>query len=246
MCVCNYAAKVRLLFQTTKHFFTARPYRRKASNPSSSGIASKGERSQKFYVLATAYSGSSGAAIGGGRNAACGDITITDGVTSVRAIKKDNDIPYSIGAGPNGTCGTITIGGNVTKGIQDNYTYTGTGSGSVDTTPETTGNAVPYIPVDLTPGETEGTWTFVMPNGDVQVSVAYKAHNPADVNRDGTVDVADIATIIDVMAKGTSAFPEYDADVNEDGTVDVADIASVIDVMAANARRLQNTIDDEE
>ena len=194
----------------------------------------------------TAYSGSSGAAIGGGRNAACGDITITDGVTSVRAIKKDNDIPYSIGAGPNGTCGTITIGGNVTKGIQDNYTYTGTGSGSVDTTPETTGNAVPYIPVDLTPGETEGTWTFVMPNGDVQVSVAYKAHNPADVNRDGTVDVADIATIIDVMAKGASAFPEYDADVNEDGTVDVADIASVIDVMAANARRLQNTIDDEE
>ena len=85
-----------------------------------------------------------------------------------------------------------------------------------------------------------------MPNGDVQVSVAYKAHNPADVNRDGTIDVADIATIIDVMAKGASAFPEYDADVNEDGTVDVADIASVIDVMAANARRLQNTIDDEE
>ena len=80
----------------------------------------------------------------------------------------------------------------------------------------------------------------------MQVSVAYKAHNPADVNRDGSVDVADIATIIDVMAKGESAFPDYNADVNDDGTVDVADIATVIDVMAANARRLQKAIDDEE
>ncbi len=52
-----------------------------------------------------------------------------------------------------------------------------------------------------------------------------------DVNHDGTVDVADIATVIDVMA-GKS--PEYksNADVNGDKSIDVADIASIIDIMA--------------
>lgn len=50
-----------------------------------------------------------------------------------------------------------------------------------------------------------------------------------DVNDDGTVDVADIATVIDVMS-GTSTSDK--ADVNGDGTVDVADIATVIDIMA--------------
>ena len=55
-----------------------------------------------------------------------------------------------------------------------------------------------------------------------------------DVNGDGAVDVADIATVIDVMAKGTN---DKVADVNSDGAIDVADIATIIDIMAANARR---------
>lgn len=50
-----------------------------------------------------------------------------------------------------------------------------------------------------------------------------------DVNGDLTVDVADIASVIDVMAKGDN---DAVADVNKDGTVDVADIATIIDVMA--------------
>lgn len=64
----------------------------------------------------------------------------------------------------------------------------------------------------------------------------------ADVNADGIVDVADIATIIDVMA-GVVADPASvrDVDVNGDGTIDVADIATIIDIMAARARRLQET-----
>lgn len=53
-----------------------------------------------------------------------------------------------------------------------------------------------------------------------------------DVNNDGTVDVADISAIIDVMAGSGLEFRSR-ADVNEDGTVDVADIAEVIDIMAA-------------
>ena len=50
-----------------------------------------------------------------------------------------------------------------------------------------------------------------------------------DVNGDGAVDVADIGTIIDVMAKGIY---DPDVDVNGDKTVDVADIAIIIDIMA--------------
>ena len=52
-----------------------------------------------------------------------------------------------------------------------------------------------------------------------------------DVNSDGTVDVADISSIISAMAGDTSV-DEAAADVNGDGTVDVADISTVISIMA--------------
>ena len=51
-----------------------------------------------------------------------------------------------------------------------------------------------------------------------------------DVNGDGTVDVADISSIISVMA-GDDSYGKA-ADVNVDGTVDVADISTVISIMA--------------
>lgn len=60
-----------------------------------------------------------------------------------------------------------------------------------------------------------------------------------DVNGDGSVDIADIAAVISVMA-GEAPFPEgeagseYEADVNGDGAVNVADIAAIISVMAAS------------
>ena len=55
-----------------------------------------------------------------------------------------------------------------------------------------------------------------------------------DVNGDGTVDVADIATVISVMAGAAvpDVSPSGSADVNGDGTVDVADIAAIISIMA--------------
>lgn len=52
-----------------------------------------------------------------------------------------------------------------------------------------------------------------------------------DVNGDGVVDVADIASIISVMS-GSSDIDDSMADVNGDGVVDVADIATVITAMA--------------
>ena len=55
-----------------------------------------------------------------------------------------------------------------------------------------------------------------------------------DVNGDDNVDVADISTIISVMAGSVGADSEAasNADVNGDGNVDVADIAKVISIMA--------------
>lgn len=61
-------------------------------------------------------------------------------------------------------------------------------------------------------------------------------HLKGDVNSDGTVDVADIASVIDVMSGSASGSLADSADVNKDGVVDVADIAAIIDEMAALAR----------
>ena len=62
-----------------------------------------------------------------------------------------------------------------------------------------------------------------------------------DVNGDGAVDVADIATVISVMS-GSADVSSATADVNGDGTVDIADIVAVINIIAANARK-QNTVE---
>ena len=71
-----------------------------------------------------------------------------------------------------------------------------------------------------------------------------KARRQGDVNGDGTVDVADIAAIISVMAgsgetdteplngHGIDTEMARNADVNGDGTVDVADVSTVITLMA--------------
>ncbi|MBO7139730.1 MAG: dockerin type I repeat-containing protein, partial [Prevotella sp.] len=66
-----------------------------------------------------------------------------------------------------------------------------------------------------------------------------------DVNCDGGVDVADIATIIDVMAGNADEFAEH-ADVNGDGAVDVADIAEVISIMAELARKAKMMLEETE
>ena len=74
-------------------------------------------------------------------------------------------------------------------------------------------------------------WTVMMywENGDMDLYEGIDVKG--DVNNDAAVDVADIATVIDVMA---GKAPEYKdkADVNNDKTVDVADIATIVDIMA--------------
>ena len=72
----------------------------------------------------TATGGNNAAGIGSGYMGTCGNITITDGVTSVTAIKGGVNAA-SIGAGFSGNCGTVTIGDDViTEKISISpYTY---------------------------------------------------------------------------------------------------------------------------
>lgn len=82
----------------------------------------------------------------------------------------------------------------------------------------------------LTMETINGELTYVISLTDSVVQVEKPDDDIAgDVNGDGSVNVADIAAIIDVMA-GIGAEPK--ADVNADGSVNVADIASVISIMA--------------
>lgn len=55
-----------------------------------------------------------------------------------------------------------------------------------------------------------------------------------DVNGDRAIDVADIASIITVMAGDAYSLLAINADVNGDGAVDVADIATIISIMAGD------------
>ena len=66
-------------------------------------------------------------------------------------------------------------------------------------------------------------------------TITIKADKHGDVNGDYVVDVADIATVINVMS-GSADVSSASADVNGDGVVDVADIATIINEMAARAR----------
>ena len=73
-----------------------------------------------------------------------------------------------------------------------------------------------------------GTTIYV---DDCWVTDASESIIEGDVNGDQTVDVADIAYIIDCMS-GSIDLDKTATDVNGDGTIDVADIATIIDRMA--------------
>ena len=105
----------------------------------------------------------------------------------------------------------------------------------------------PYLHTKASSHSTPGIYAIYCEPGSVTTAgVAFAngtltitSHTQGDVNGDAMVDVADIATVISVMAaSGADPVSARNADVNHDGVVDVADIATVISIMAANARTL--------
>ena len=51
-----------------------------------------------------------------------------------------------------------------------------------------------------------------------------------DVNHDGSVNIADVTTLIDYLLSDASAAPA-EADVNEDGSINIADVTALIDLL---------------
>ena len=69
----------------------------------------------------------------------------------------------------------------------------------------------------------------------VRVFVATPAYMPGDVNRDGSVTIADVTALVNViLGKDNGATPLYDhaaADVNADGSVTIADVTALVNLL---------------
>ena len=60
-------------------------------------------------------------------------------------------------------------------------------------------------------------------------------YTPGDVNDDGSINIADVTSILSIMAGNQSdSFIREAADVNDDGAINVADVTSVLSIMAGN------------
>ena len=97
------------------------------NNGSGAGIGNTGENGICGNIIICggtieATGGQYAAAIGSTWRGTCGDITITDGVTRVKA-RRGSLSNNCIGAGNNGHCGTVTIGGVVTGNIISTSQY---------------------------------------------------------------------------------------------------------------------------
>ena len=81
----------------------------------------------------------------------------------------------------------------------------------------------------------EGRYTVTVENSEESFTGQFEAQMTrirlGDVNGDRTVDVADISTVISMIANGVGT-----ADVNGDGVTDVADISAIISIMAGQKR----------
>ena len=66
---------------------------------------------------------------------------------------------------------------------------------------------------------------------DQQLGFDPDAQDPADVNGDGTVNIADVNAVIDAILSGSAAL---NADVNGDGAVNIADINTVINAILSH------------
>ena len=84
----------------------------------------------------------------------------------------------------------------------------------------------------MTPGEIKAQMTADFPEHETYWQSQDEPGKKGDVNSDNEVDVADISSILSVMAGDYSRFTKEQADVNNDNEVDVADISTVLSIMA--------------
>ena len=60
-------------------------------------------------------------------------------------------------------------------------------------------------------------------------------YTPGDVNDDGSINIADVTSILSIMAGNQSdSLIREAADANDDGAINVADVTSVLSIMAGN------------
>lgn len=134
---------------------------------------------------------------------------------------------------------TETIDGTtVTFACEGESTITGTDGAVAEFTVN--------IPADFTPGDYTVTIQDIKTIDDSGTSRTGKASEftwtieqgeepfqAGDVNKDNFVDIADVVSVLNIMAQsGTPAeYPE--ADVNNDTFIDIADVVSVLNIMAA-------------
>jgi len=111
-----------------------------------------------------------------------------------------------------------------TVGASSNWVVQGTAATDAELSNGTTTTA-------LNNGRSEVIWVQDPLTNQPMLKVFMTNGIKGDVNGDGIVDVADIASVIDCMS-GNGKVSKERADVNGDGTVDVADIATIIDIMA--------------
>ena len=109
----------------------------------------------------------------------------------------------------------------------DNYKYlTFTKTTGTESSVAIDGLKITFNDGVLTANQKGNVTTFTVSELTKMVFTMDAAGNRADVNRDGTVDSADIVAVIKEMPDG-----DMKADVNNDGAIDSADIVAVIKAM---------------
>lgn len=79
-------------------------------------------------------------------------------------------------------------------------------------------------------GELSATTSLASAYADVEGTVNAPTVLIGDVNMDGSVNIADVTTLIDYLLSGNvDKFDELAADVNQDGLINIADVTSLID-----------------
>ncbi|MCR5131656.1 MAG: BspA family leucine-rich repeat surface protein [Prevotella sp.] len=93
-------------------------------------------------------------------------------------------------------------------------------------------------PVDIQVNqETGNTYDFTMPANDVTISAVFE-DNPdfrmGDVNRDGSVTIADVTALVNIILGKATAADNYDtdaADVNRDNVITIADVTRLVNII---------------